>query len=146
MNNQRNIIDIDGRKYVRDFFTYVANVETLTSGASLTDTFNIEADSTFTAVKLAFMADIAGGAQTDATRVVPLVRLSITDTGSGRNLQNQPVPLASIAGDGRLPFVLPVPRIFQPRAAVTCTFENYSAATDYANVELAFIGFKMWQL
>lgn len=131
------------RPHIKDHYTYVAKVSTLAAAASLTDTVTIEADSDFVWVKASYFADIAGAAQTQSTFVVPLVTLVINDSGSGRNLQNEAVPLDSIAGRGLLPFVLPVPRQFKARSSINFTFANYSAATAYANVYLSLIGYKM---
>jgi len=144
--NQGTVITRDGKNYIRDYFIYTASVADLASGISSSDAINIEADSAFIVEKMAQMSDIAGAAQTDASRVIPLVRASIRDTGSGRNLQDEAVDITSMAGDGRLPAILPVPRIFQPRSSIIVTFENYSSATTYANVSLYLIGYKEWLL
>lgn len=138
MNDQKN--------YIPDYYVYTAELSALTAGSSQTAQINIEADANFVVVKTAYFADIAGGAQTDSSRVIPLIKVALTDSGSGRNLQNSPVPIDCIAGRGSLPFVLPVPRIFSARATLNVTFSNYSAATDYANVVLAFIGYKRFSL
>lgn len=144
--NQGTVIERGGKRYIRDYFIYTAAVEALASGDSSSDAISIEADSSFIVEKMAFMADIAGAAQTDDSRVIPLVRASIRDTGSGRNLQDEPVDISAMAGNGQLPAILPVPRIFQPRSSIIVTFENYSAATTYANVSLYLIGYKEWLL
>jgi hypothetical protein len=135
--------------YANDFFTY--EVDTLTAlpaglvaGASIPLTINIQADSFFKWIKASHFTDIAAAAQTDSTRVIPLVNIQLTDTGSGRLLLNAPTPLGAIFGDGRLPFILPIVRVFQPSATISITLTNYSAATTY-NVRLAFIGIKSFK-
>lgn len=129
----------------KDFYIYTARVQNLAPGVSSTQTINIEADANFVAVKMAYMADIAGAAQTNDSRVLPLVRVQIRDSGSGRSLQNIPVPINSVAGQGELPFVLPIPREFSANASINFSFENYSVATTYANVELSLIGYKRFK-
>lgn len=131
---------------VNDFFVYAVEVASLAAAANSTQQFNVEADSDFTLVKMACFADIAGAVQTDSSRVLPLVTLSIFDSGSGRNLQNVAFPLSNIAGSNGLPFVLPIPRLFKARSTVSLTFTNYSAATTYANLYLTLIGFKTFYL
>lgn len=131
---------------VKDHFVYRAAVDTLAPGASKTSIIQIEADSNFIAVKCSYFADIAGGTQTEDTRVVPLVRIQIQDSGSGRNLQNAAIPIDTIAGRGELPFVLPIPRQFKANANIKVTFDNYSAATTYANVEFVISGYKTFYL
>lgn len=131
-------------KVLLDFFIYRAQAAALGAGASQAVTVNIQADSAFILDKMSVFADLAGAAQTDSTRVIPLVTLQITDGGSGRNLQNGPIPLSSIAGNGELPFVLPQPRVFVANSSITFTFTNFSLATTYTNVFLSLIGRKVF--
>ncbi len=139
----RNIIG-NNRPRFEDQYTYVTRVETLAAGT--TDTFNlqIEADAYFVVTKVSYFADIAGAAQTEDSRVIPLVRCLITDTGSGRNLMSQAVDISSIAGHEGLPFITPTARWIKPNSAINVQFSNYSAATTYANVRLYLAGKKIW--
>lgn len=132
--------------YTKDFYYYKAIVSTLAAAGSATSIINIEANSDFIWLKSAYFADVAGAAQTDSTRVIPLVRVAITDSGSGRQLQNLPIPIASMGGHEGLPLNLPVPREFQKNSNISITFTNYSAATTYANVELTLIGYKKFYI
>jgi hypothetical protein len=138
MNNRQNQIE------QREFFTYAARVSNLDASESGSVNVTIDSDASFTLIKMCFFADIAGGAQTEDTAVIPLVRVSIVDTGSGRFLQSAGIPIYSYAGRGKLPFILPIPKIFAANSTVRFTFENYSAATDYANVEIALQGYKSY--
>jgi hypothetical protein len=104
----------------------------------------VQADSAFKLTKLGFQADIALAVLTEATNVIPLVTINIVDNGSGRNLFSAPIALGTIFGNGRLPFILPVPRIFMPRSNIGVTLANYTAATTY-NIRLAFIGSKIFE-
>jgi len=143
MSAQNVIIDSNGTKWVQDYYAYVANAGlTLAAGASITVSLSVEADSTFILTKMASSADLAGAAQTDSTRVIPLITVSIVDSGSGRNLQNAPVPMGLLSGHDGLPFVLPVAREFKPSSNIAVTFTNYSAATVYANPRLVLFGYK----
>lgn len=132
-----------GKKYSRDYYTYAIEIPTLTVAAAVaTGQISIDADSDFVWEKSSYFADVAGAAQTDANKVVPLVSVAITDSGSGRNLQNIPVPIDTIAGRAGLPFLVPSPRVFAANSNITLVFTNYSAATDYANLYYVFIGYK----
>lgn len=128
-----------------DYFIYNADIASLAAGASQSFNINIEADSSFILDKMAFSADIAGAAQTDSSRVIPLVTVQIRDSGSGRLLQSTPVNIASLAGNGELPFVLSQPRVFSASATISITFTNQSAATTYTNLQLSLIGRKVFQ-
>ena len=125
----------------RDFFVYEIDFAALAPAASSTSSFSIQADSDFLWTSGTFFADIAAAAQTDSTRVIPLISLLITDTGSGRQLMNTAVPIVSLFGNGQLPFVLPRQRLFRPNSNVTITANNFDAAITY-NLRLSFIGEK----
>lgn len=128
----------------RDFYVYGANFASLAAAASTSTSIQIQADSEFEIQKLSFFADLAGAAQTDSTRVLPLVTLQITDTGTGRQVFNTPVAIPAIMGDGRIPFILPTTKVFSPSSAVQIDLANYSAATAYL-VRLYMIGAKIFR-
>lgn len=130
----------------QDHYIYVARGGTLAAGASFTDQIQIQNDSSFVLVKLAYFADILGAAQTNDTRVIPLIEISITDTGTGRALQNYSVPISSLAGHEGLPLVLPKSREFKGASTIGVTFTNVSAAITYNNVRLSLIGYKEFSL
>lgn len=125
------------------FFVYqVPNVASLAAGANSQQALPFDQDSNFIWQKLSVFTDIAGAAQTDSTRVLPLVTIQITDSGNSQGFFNAPVPIPSIIGDGRLPFVLPQPQIVRPNATLQFNFSNFSAATTYLNLRVALIGIK----
>lgn len=134
--------DADGRVFMPDHFIYTARVSNVAAGTSVSALINIEANSDFVWLKTAYMADIAGAAQTDSSRVLPLVRVSITDSGSGVNLQNLPVAISTLAGHEGLPLNLSQPRVFSANSNISLTFSNYSDSTTYANVDISFIGYR----
>jgi len=125
-----------------DLYTYVASFGSLVAGGKSTQNINIETDADFIIDRIMFYADIAGAPQTADSRVIPLIDISLTDTGSGRNLQDKPVPLVCMAGDGALPFILPKPRKLRANSTLNVTAENISAATTYANFRIVFSGYK----
>lgn len=139
-------VDESGRKFIADHFEYSAYIATLANGASATSQIQIEADADFIWTKTLYFCDIAGAVQTDSSRVIPLVAAAITDTGSGRNLQNRAIPLAVMAGHEGLPFNLYQPRVFRANSNIQVTFSNYSAGTTYANLFLVFSGYKKFYL
>ena len=126
-----------------DFYTYEAEALALAAGAAANDTILIEADSNFILQKLTFYADIAAAAFVESTQPIPSVTVQIQDTGSGRNLMANPIPIPSICGFGRLPFILPNPRVFLKNSTIQVAFANFDAAVAY-NLRLAFIGVKKY--
>lgn len=138
--------EIGGKVYVaRDYYVYEEDfaAASLTAGATLQQSIDVQADSDFIWQKAVYMADIAGAAQTDSSRVIPLCTVQLIDTGSGRNLFESAVPVPSVFGSGQLPFVLPVPRLFFARSTIQVQVTNYSAATAYG-LRLSLIGYKAY--
>lgn len=133
----------DVRRDRTDFYVYEAEALALVSLTAATDIITIEADSNFVLQKLNYIADIAAAAFTDSTRPIPLITIQLTDTGSGRNLMSNPVPIPSIFGTGQLPFILPNPRVFLRNSTIQVAFANFDAAVTY-NIRLSFIGYKIY--
>ena len=129
------------RNFIKDWYVYVAEALALAPAGNATAQVNIEADSDFYLIKLGFFADVAAAAQTDSTRVLPLVTVQLTDTGSGRQLLNGNVPIPTLFGWGELPYILPIPRLFKANSLLRVDFTNFDAAVTY-NVRLAFSGYK----
>lgn len=128
---------------VEDYFVY--NVEFLDIAPAEVQQGNIQiqADSDFKWVAATFQADIAAAAYNAGDRPIPLVNLQIVDTGSGRQLFFNALPIETIFGSGQLPFILPIPRIFRARSSIALTMSNFDAAETY-NVRLALIGTKIF--
>ncbi len=127
----------------RDFYIYEAETLVLAVGGNANDTIQIEADSDFILQKLTYEADIAGAAQTANTRIVPNVLVQLTDTGSGRQLMQNPIPIPSFFGIGSIPFILPNPRLFMRNSTIQVAFTSFEAAIT-PSVRLAFIGYKIY--
>jgi hypothetical protein len=126
----------------RDFFVYGITL-TVVAASPATGAIQIQADSDFELQKLSFFADIGLAIQTADSRVLPLVTLQLTDTGTGRQVFNTPISIPAIMGDGQIPFILPTVKSFAPNSSVQVSLANYSAATDY-NIHLALIGSKVF--
>lgn len=129
--------------YSADFTT--AAMAAIAPGATGTVNINIQADADFRILAASYSADLAGVAQVDGTRVIPLVTVLLTDTGSGRNFMDRPVPIPEVFGTGELPFPWPMPKIMRARSTLQVQAANYSAATTYS-FSLAFIGVKLYPL
>jgi len=132
------------REFAKDFYTYQSEITSIAAGANASDNINIQADSDFILYKLSFFADIGAAGQTADTRVLPLVTIQITDTGSGRQVFDGPLPIPAIFGDGQLPFILPSPRRFAANSTIALSYANYDAADTY-QLFLAFVGLKIYR-
>ena len=124
-----------------DWYVYNVLFTAIAPGAQQTANVAIEADANFILVKLSGFADIAAAAQTYNTRVVPLITLQITDTGSGRNLLNGATAWSNIVGWGEIPYILPIRRKFKANSTIRVQAINFDAAVTY-NARLSFSGIK----
>jgi len=136
---------MESRNIQRSFYTYTLSVASIAAAANDTDSVNIENDSQFVWTKTTYSCDIAGAAQTDSSRVIPLITVQITDSGSARQFFDQPQVIQNIAGQGNIPFILPAPFIFNNNANINAAFINFSAATTYANLTISLHGFRVYQ-
>lgn len=143
MATQPRIMVPQGPKQLRDFFVYDIDFASLAADGQATGSIQVQADSDFELQKLTHFSDIAEAAQTEDSRVLPLVTLQITDSGTGRQMFNTPVPIPAIMGDGRIPFILPTTKLFSKNSSVSFTLSNYSAATTY-NIRIQLIGAKIF--
>lgn len=127
----------------RDFTVYEQDFLSLAPNTSSSQSIQIQADSHFEWIKGAYYATIANAAFLQSTQPIPSCSIAITDSGSGRALFNQAVPVPSIFGSGGLPFILPVRRVFLARSSIQLTVSNFDAAVTY-NLRLSLIGAKVF--
>ncbi len=132
------------RQIVKDFFVYSTGRVAVANGATVTTNISIQADADFEILKLTGTADIAGAAETANSRVIPNATILITDTGSGRQLMNVPVPFWALFGSAENPFILPQPKLIAARSNLQVTITSYEAANTN-NIDLSFIGNKIFQ-
>ena len=127
-----------------DLFFYNFYFPSLANGSTLTDSITIQADSDFVLRKITYFADIAGAAQTESGRIVALVNCNLTDNASGRSLMSEAVPLDAIAGEGKLPSIIPLEgRLFKSKSTVTMDLNNFSSSTTY-KIRVVLAGYKVF--
>lgn len=124
-----------------DYYVYNATFAALAPGDSASAIIAIEADANFVWMKTSGFADIAAAAQTYDNRVVPLVSLQITDTGSGRQLFNGETAWSNVVGWGEIPYILPLRRKFKANSSFRVQVTNFDTAITY-NLRLSFSGYK----
>lgn len=130
-----------------DLFDYVfPTFTTLAAAATAQQQVLIQNDSDFECRRISWFATIANAAFVSAAIPVPSVTALLTDSGSGRNLENNPVPLTTIAyGPLQQPFDVPWPKIFARNSTVTLTLANFDAAASY-NIRVTLHGRKIFPL
>lgn len=141
----------------RDFYIYEAQALALAASGNATDTIQIEADSNFILQKLSYFAVVNGlnpdltvattilftGGLTAEQRILPLVTVQLTDTGSGRQLMQEGIPIPSMFGHEGLPYVLNNPRLFLRNTTIQVNFVNADTVNAY-DIRLAFHGYKVY--
>ncbi len=128
-----------------DLFTYPTTSVNLAAGASSAQTITIMADSKFDWMRATMAGNLHGATPPFTDGALLEINVFITDSSSGRQLMQQSVPAQSIAGNGKLPFINPTSRLFEPSATVQVTLSNTSAANQYDNLVFSMIGRKIFR-
>lgn len=136
---------LDPRTNLMDYFWYapVAPVTLSVAAPVATQNIQIDSDADFMWIATTYQASIAGGTLTEATNVIPLVNLQITDTGSGKYLSNAPVPLGTLAGSGERPYRLIRPRKFAANSTINLNWTNFVTGATVYDITLVFHGIKV---
>lgn len=136
---------LPGDVRVESNFVYRANFLALAPAGNATQVINIDSAADFLWIKGAFMADIAGAAQTAATLVMPNVDVQIQLGGADKNMFASNTPLTSVFGTGQEPFVWSMPQRLYRSSALTITLASREAANTL-NIRLSLIGWKDYGL
>ena len=127
---------------LKDWYVYsTPEPFTVAALASISSNINFEAESDFYILKISGFADIAAAAQNYDTRVVPLITLEITDSGSNRNLVDAGTAWSNIVGWGEIPYILPLPRKMRGNSNLRINATSFDAVNAY-NLRLSFSGIK----
>jgi hypothetical protein len=128
----------------RDFFTFGVDFLTIAAaGGSATGTFLVPSDSDFLIVALA--GNVVDPADEGIAVTAAPLTIAITDSGSGRQLQNRAQAFNNVVGTGQLPAYMPYPKFIDRSSEVSTTITN-NDPTQAARVRLSFIGFKIFDM
>jgi hypothetical protein len=125
-------------------YAYKAEVASIAAGATATDVVNVEADADFIWCKTTMAAYIANASVTHSSRVVPLVKVQIRETGAGREFFRDPLPMDTFAGTGDSPAILPIAQKLIKSSTLQFAFENFNASATYVNLFLVLQGYKVY--
>lgn len=131
------------RVIAEDFYSYGIQFQNFASGDTLTGFIQVEADSDFLIQKLAYFSNFNDEQVTVFSQDVPLATILIVDTGSGRQIMNIPIPIGALFGDGRLPYILPTPKLFTKNSRINVTVFNFGQE-DYEDLWIVFEGKKIF--
>lgn len=133
---------MQGQYVSKNYYTYVQRIASIASAASANGAFNVDGDSDFYWTKLCVYALDGSNGTTVLEQLLAGVTLLLRNETSGRAYSSAAVPLAMIAGDGRLPFILPMETFWPAKATISYDLANITDDTTYAPFYLAFIGYK----
>lgn len=140
-------IDDAGRYSGKDYFSYqvgLATNTTLAPAGTTTLTFNIAGESDFFWTSAQIAANTANDGTSWSADLKPAVYVTITDNYTSQPLMNNPVPVGSIFGNGQLPFILPIRKVFFAKATVKLQLSNYSDNQTFTQLEFTFTGIKAY--
>jgi hypothetical protein len=136
-----------------DPFTYSINFVTpnqLAASATSTLNFLVQNDSAFAICKSTYIAtDVNNAAVANlqpfgsgAASSLVEVLVTLTDSGSGRSLMDQGIPIDGLFGTAQFPRIWPIPKILDPNSTFSATLQNLVATARH--VRLAFHGYKIF--
>jgi hypothetical protein len=135
-----------GRDTQRDYFWYVVNIAVISVALPQVSTpLQIENDSDFFWIASTYQANLAGATLTEDSNIIPLVSLEMQDTGSGRYFQNAPVPITTIAGDGKRPYRLIRPRRFGANTTINMKWTNNVVGATVYTLSFVLHGYKIYR-
>lgn len=133
------------RLFTVDPFTFVINFLPLAASNTATDQFITQADSGFAIVKTTFVissdVNVFVANISDVPKFAPQV-VTLSDSGSGRDLSSFPVAINSLFGTAERPFLWSRPKVLDPNSTFSCRIQNLVATA--FNIRLAFHGFKIF--
>lgn len=121
-----------------DPFSYTVTYNTLGALANVPVNIQIQADSDFVITKTMLCAYTAAS----VFLVNPDYLVSFFDSGSGRQLQDNPVHVHNIMGTAERPFIWSEPKLIKGSSTFIVTTQNLTAVA--ARVDLLFHGFKVF--
>lgn len=119
--------------------TYPAGIA---PGGTAVMSFNIAKDSDFFWTKFAAFCSKGSDGTVITNEEYPSLNMQLVNVTNGRQYMNSPSPLASLSGSGRLPFIMPVPTLWEALTTIQVTLQNVSDNVTYSNVQLSFLGIK----
>lgn len=147
-NQQFSPIGGSGGQYTQDYFLYVIGPFNIAAAATAQGNINIQADSNFIwqySTMFAALHSLNFDTPITDNLLIPIT-VQIADGGSGRQLFSAPVPINSLAGIGREPYVMPINRIFMSKSTVNFSFTSIDANNQWDFVTLTLHGRKSFAL
>lgn len=110
-------------------------------GGSGTETFVVPQNSGYLIVGAA--ATVSNPAAEETTRPTSSLTIEMTDSGSGRELQNRAAGFGNVVGTGQRPAIWPSPKWLDGSSEFSTTVVNNDTA-NAIRVRLTYLGFKVF--
>jgi hypothetical protein len=106
--------------------------------------FNVDADADFLILDIGYQVRVQNQLTplTESTRLVPDLRVQLTDTGSGRRIMDAPVPLPLIGGVDSIQLPYESPKLIPAKGSFQVDAYNYNNVV--YDLFLAFKGVKLF--
>lgn len=129
----------------KDWFNYPITFSALANTATQSGNIQIDAGSDFYMTAITFFAFETSSTAviTANSMAVPNVTILLTDSGSNRQLMQNPVPLWAVAGDGNHTHKLIHPRLFLRNSNIQVSLTSRDGNGTY-NIYLNFEGFRIY--
>lgn len=128
-----------GRPLLLTPYGYNLTFSSVAAGTSATQTVNIAANADFIITGLHHRANVAAAGQNVSTKVAPLARILITDSGSNEQFTNSAVDLENYSTNGNIINKFDYPRIVSGRSTLTVQLTSYEASQTL-NIDIFFEG------
>ena len=130
-----------------DYFFYQTTVASIAPAGNAPSQIQIDAGTDFLWIATTYfiggVGTLAGDSLVNSEIIIPLLTLTILDTGATKNLMNAPCPISSIASyDASFPYRLIRPRLFRANSVINFTWINFATDATYVGVYLIMHGIR----
>lgn len=130
-----------------DYFFYQTTVASMAPAANSPSQIQIDAGTDFLWIASTYFVSgigtFAGDALVNSEIIIPLLTVTILDTGATKNLMNAPCPISSIASyDASFPYRLIRPRLFRANSVINFTWINNATDATYVGIYLIMHGIR----
>lgn len=126
---------------INELFWYGATFLPLTAQASSTAQVQVQADADFIVVK---QCRFATNSNDNSVVTSPLVTVTLTDTGSGRQLMDSAQHMENIFGTAQFPYICPQVKRLAANSTFQVAVTSLTGAVGY-NLYLSFQGYKQYK-
>ena len=128
-----------------DLFFIIFTIGNLAAGATYNTSQTVPQDSRFEWMRSTWFGNLHGGTPPFSDSIQLNVNIFITDSGSGRQLMNAPIPIPMLSGIGKLPFINPTSRIFNATSTIQISGANFDATSQFDNIFFLMLGRKIYR-